>query len=287
MEFYLQVLMPLSMFLIMWIIGTELSLEDFHHVRRRSALVVTVSLCQLLVLPLLVFLVFWSFSQIPVAIMIGMLIMAAGPGGGLSNMLVAKIEGNTALSIALTSIGSVACMVSMPVVFAVSFPLVAERTGDFELPLQAIIGQLVLFMIIPVALGMWTRYKWPVFMQRHQQRLRRTTSILLVAIIIYSLTMKSEVTFAQFINAVPYGIGFMLFCAIVGKGFGMLFKLDWPDTKTLMVEYTCQSAAIPTLIVLSILKQPQWMVFVGAVGVLQLILALVLIFWQQFKPQSS
>jgi BASS family bile acid:Na+ symporter len=277
MEFLLQVVMPVSMFLVMSIIGTELSTDDFRKLVERPWLVVAVSVCQLLVLPAVVFCVFRSFAEIPVAVMAGMLIMSAGPGGGLSNMLTAKAGGNTALSIALTSVGSVCCIVSMPLVFALALPYVARRAGNVELPIDVIVAQLVLFILIPVSLGMWCRYRWPEAVLSRQKWLRHATSALLVAVIGYSLAMKSTISSSEFFFALPYALAFMASCALLGLGFGRMFGLDRGDTRALVIEYSFQSAAIPTVIVVSIVRQMEWLLFVGAAGIMQLLFGLAIV----------
>lgn len=287
MEFLLQVLMPTAMFAAMLLIGTELSREDFSRLRERPWLLLAVSICQLLLLPAAVCSVFLALPEIPTTILIGMLIMSAGPGGGLSNLLTAKAGGNVALSIALTSLGSLCCTISMPAVFLIAFPLMAERAGKVDIPTEMIVGQLVLFMLVPVCLGMWVRQRWPSFVARRRRPMQRGTSALVVTLILYSLTVERAVSLAEFAQALPYAVAFMSICAGVGWCAGAISGTDWPDKKALMIEYAFQSAAIPTLIVAAILQKMDWMVFVGAAGALQLLAGLAIVVHASLRPLTS
>ena len=81
-------------------------------------------------------------------------------------------------------------------------------------------------MLVPVILGMWVRHKWNHFILAKQKYFRRITSLLLVAVIIYSLTAKSEVSLMEFIQAFPYAALFMSLCALLGFSSQSRFSFE-------------------------------------------------------------
>jgi BASS family bile acid:Na+ symporter len=176
----------------------------------------------------------------------------------------------------------------MPLVFLLSFPLILERDGSVDMPLTMIMFQLIVLLLVPVCIGMWSRHKWARVVLGWQPRLRKLTSVILVFVIVYSLSMKSEISWPEFLGAFPYAFSFMLCCSGVGWLFGRAFGLDKRDTRALIVEYSFQSAAIPTMIIISILQKMEWMVFVGAVGTTQLLIGLAVVaFEKKFARESE
>jgi BASS family bile acid:Na+ symporter len=271
-----DVLLPMMMFFMMAIIGTELSIGDFRRVADRPGMIACVTAGQLFLLPALVTLVL-LVVEIPVVLAVGLLVMASGPGGGLSNILTSRVGGNVALSVALTTTGSLACLVSMPLVFAMVFPMILSRHPEVTLPLLPMVMQLVVFLMVPVVIGMWFRHRWADWVISHHQRLHRINSLLLLGVIVFALSSEGNVDWGDFFLAIPYGFLFLAFCGMVGWCFSRIFCLDAADSRAVIMEYTIRSAAVPTLVLVGVMKKLEWLVFPGATSILQLLLAITLV----------
>jgi len=283
MENLVQIFIPLVMFIMMAIIGTELAWVDFQQVASRLWLVVVAALGQLLVLPMLVFSVMTLTQEwlvVPVFVMAAMLIMATGPGGGLSNILVSHAHGNIALSIVLTTTASLLSLLTMPVVLAWVLPAMLEGRAQLEVPFERIITQLLFFMALPVALGMVLREKKGEWICRHQKALQRVNSILLLVVIVYSFNVDEGIDVKAIAQAFPYALTFIASSACLGLLFSMLFRQNWHDRKALLLEFSIHSTAIPTLLIAGVFQQLSWLAFIGAAAGLQMTVALCIVLYK-------
>ncbi|NNL64708.1 MAG: bile acid:sodium symporter family protein, partial [Myxococcales bacterium] len=153
-------LLPLSMFGLMFAMGLALVLDDFRRIARVPGPVVTGTLLQLLGMPVIGFGLALAF-ELPPLLAAGLVILAACPGGMMSNMLVHVGRANTALSITLTATATTATLFTLPLWIRAILDRVGGETGAIEIPLLETAGQLGGLTILPVAVGMVVRALHP------------------------------------------------------------------------------------------------------------------------------
>lgn len=293
MDSLIQIFLPLVMFLMMTIIGTELAWLDFRQVTARLWLVIVAAVGQLLMLPLLVYMalsVFGLNSIVPLSVAAAMFIMATGPGGGLSNILVSHARGNVALSIVLTTTASLLSLLSMPLMMIWVLPLVlsdvALSDSALIVPVNHILAQLVFFMALPISVGMFLRHKKPALIECRQKALQRFNSVLLIVMVVYSFSVEGGADASLLLQALPYALVFMSVSAGLAFLFSLLLRQNWQDRKALLLEFGVHSAAISTLLIVTVFQQLTWLAFIGAVAILQMLLALLIILYKTFVFQS-
>lgn len=176
---------PLVVVIIMLALGLTLTIDDFKRAATlRKPLVVALA-CQSLLLPALCLLIAEAFHLEP-HLAVGLMLMAATPGGTMSNLLSHLFNGDLALNLTLTAINAVLSIVALPAILAVSMTWFLGE-GRF-LPLQldkflAVVG----LILVPITIGVTIRHRFPALARRLQKPVRITAIALLVLAIVAAI----------------------------------------------------------------------------------------------------
>ena len=147
-----DVILPLSLAFIMFSLGLGLSLSDFTRVFFKPRDLLIGLFFQIIVLPIvaLIIVMFWPLSP---ELAIGVMILAAAPGGVTSNVLTSFAKGNIALSISLTAINSILCVVTVPLILMISLSVLDMGSINEGQSLFSVASQMFLIVTIPVIVG--------------------------------------------------------------------------------------------------------------------------------------
>ena len=147
-----DVILPLSLAFIMFSLGLGLNLSDFTRVFFKPRDFLTGLFFQIIVLPIvaLIIVMFWPLSP---ELAIGVMILAAAPGGVTSNVLTSFAKGNIALSISLTAINSILCVVTVPLILMISLSVLDMGSINEGQSLFSVASQMFLIVTIPVIVG--------------------------------------------------------------------------------------------------------------------------------------
>lgn len=144
--------MPVAIALIMFGIGLELKLEDFKRVFFQPKAILIGLACQLLLLPFIAFclIFFWPIDPI---YKIGIMLIAACPGGTASNLVTKILNGRVALSISLTAFNSIIILFTIPFLIDVSYEVFGQDSMNFNLGFGETMKQVLYTVVIPVIVG--------------------------------------------------------------------------------------------------------------------------------------
>ena len=147
-----DVILPLSLAFIMFSLGLGLSLSDFTRVFSKPRDFLIGLFFQIIILPIvaLIIVMFWPLSP---ELAIGVMILAAAPGGVTSNVLTSFAKGNIALSISLTAINSILCVITVPLILMVSLTVLDMGSINEGQSLFSVASQMFLIVTIPVLIG--------------------------------------------------------------------------------------------------------------------------------------
>ena len=147
-----DVILPLSLAFIMFSLGLGLSFSDFTRVFFKPRDFLIGLFFQIIILPIvaLIIVMFWPLSP---ELAIGVMILAAAPGGVTSNVLTSYAKGNIALSISLTAINSILCVITVPVILIISLSILGYDGLNEGQSLLNVAFQMFLIVTIPVILG--------------------------------------------------------------------------------------------------------------------------------------
>ena len=147
-----DVILPLSLAFIMFSLGLGLSINDFTRVFFKPRDFLIGLFFQIIVLPIvaLVIVLFWPLTP---ELAIGVMILAAAPGGVTSNVLTLYAKGNIALSISLTAINSILCVITVPIILIISLSILGYGSLNEGQSLFSVAIQMFLIVTVPVILG--------------------------------------------------------------------------------------------------------------------------------------
>ena len=191
MNFVTDVILPLALAFIMFTLGLGLSISDFLNVFKKPKNFLIGLISQLIFLPIvgLILVIVWP---LPIEIAVGIMLIAAAPGGVTSNVLTFFARGDVALSVSLTAVMSLLSAVSVPIVLAISIGLI----GDYSLPesisLTGIALSMFLIVTLPVLLGMGVRSFLNSLTLKIEKSARFISTLLFVLVLLGAILAERE-----------------------------------------------------------------------------------------------
>ena len=199
--------LPIALAIIMFGLGLDLTVDDFRRIGRRPRAVAIALGCQVLVLPALCFGLVLLFD-LPPLLAIGMLLLAASPGGTTANLFSHLFHGDVALNISLTAINSLLALLTLPLItnFAIDW---FDQGDEVSLPFGEVV-QVFAIVLIPVAIGMAVKRTRPHFAARMDKPVRIGSAVIL-AVLVIGILLDQRENVADYIGDV--GLVAALFCA--------------------------------------------------------------------------
>jgi BASS family bile acid:Na+ symporter len=250
----------IAVFLIMAIVGLDLTRADFGRLVERPALVVVATVAQWLLLPMVAWAVAWALP-LPSHIVAGMVLLAACPAGAISNYYSLIARADIALSVTLTSISAAASVVALPLISAAGFILLLDEAERVRAPILPMTIQLIVNLLIPVLGGMWLRARYPEFVSRHRLAARRLGDVALVATVAILLLGLGRSVLNDLGATIAAAVVFTIGAAGAGLIVGLALRADRRQRQTLAIEFACRNTAITILIGVVVLDLPELAVF--------------------------
>ncbi len=254
---------PLILFWMMGVVGLELVVDDFRRVARRPGSVLIGTLGQWTLLPLAALGVIHGLG-LEGTTAAGVVLITAAPGGGISNVFSYVARANTALSVTLTAVSSLAAVVTLPLITSAGFARVSGGDLVLEVPVLPMIGQLALFVLLPIGLGMAVRARRPALALRWAGRLRRGVLFALVFFLVLAISADDTGLAGEVSGALLAGGVWTLAAAAVGYGVALACRLDAVDRFTFMIEYSVKNVGLAAIVALAGFGQPELAIFAGA-----------------------
>lgn len=241
--------LPAALGIIMLGLGLSLSLADFARVAKFPKPVLIGLACQLLLLPLACFFLAKAFGLAP-ALAVGLMLLAASPGGTTANLYSHLAHGDVALNITLTAVNSVIAILTMPLI--VNLSLAYFMSADQAIPLQfAKVVQVFAIVLGPVAIGMWLRSRFPGFAERMQKPVKIISALFLLLIILLAVA-KDWRTFVDYAPAVGgVALAFNLLSMAVGYCVPRLLKLNLRQAIAIAMEIGIHNGTLAIALALS------------------------------------
>ena len=243
----------IAIFSFMFSIGIGLSVQDFLYVIRNPKAALVGLTGQIILLPLIGALIAIVFRLDP-HIAIGLMIIAACPGGATSNAFSVLVKGDLALSISLTAMSSLLAFITLPLIINLSLVFFDYGDGTVTLSFIDSAKQLFFTTALPVLLGMVCRFYFPQF----SRRISKPIFYFGFACLFYPMIsvfrnfggLIDPSNIIQSTSAILLNVTMMC----VGAGLGTLFGLSRSQSRTLSVEVGIQNFALVMVVILIFLK---------------------------------
>ena len=251
-ELLKQLALPVALFAVLFGMGLSLVPADFRRVVLQPKAKIIGLTCQLLLLPSVAFALALLF-RLPGELAVGLMVLAACPGGATSNVITHLSRGDTALSVSLTAVSSVGCVFTIPWIVRWSMDWFLGAGAEVALPFWKTLGQLTLVTILPILCGMTMRRLRPAVADR-LERPAAVFSLVFLALIIAAAVAREKDLTHQFVVAGPAAISLNIVMMLFGFVAGWLFGLPRDQRITLAIETGIQNGTLALGITLGLLE---------------------------------
>ncbi len=244
--------LPIALGIIMLGLGLSLTLNDFRRVTKYPKAMTIALVCQMLLLPLLCF-VIAKFSGLSPVLCVGLLLLAASPGGPTANLYSHLSHGDVALNISLTAINSVLTLFTLPIIVNLSMEYFMGAGQYIPLPFSKVIEVFVV-VLVPVTIGMLIKSKAPQFASKMDKPVKIISALLLVVIIV-SVTLREKQMLID--HFAQLGIPVLLFNILslaIGFYLPQLFKVERKQAIAIGMEIGIHNGTLAIYIALNVLN---------------------------------
>ncbi len=251
------VIVPVGLVLVMFGMGLSLGIDDFRRVFEfpRAALLGIVG--QLLLLPALAF-ALTAVVEMPQDIAVGLIIVAACPGGVASNAIVYAARADVALSVTLTALNSTITVFTIPFVVSLGLAMHMGDSGTVpDMPILQTIARLFSITVLPISMGMLVRARWRHLADSLGETFRIVSIVILIIIVIGVIGMQVD-TFVEGLRySGPFALLLNLLAMGMGYGLARLAKLDYAQQSTIAIEIGLQNGTLAVLVALTLLQMKE------------------------------
>lgn len=243
----------IALAVVMFGVALGISVNDFKILFKQPKAVLVGVLSQFVLLPLLTFCVVYVVKPQP-SIALGMMMVAACPGGNISNFMTHLAKGNTALSVSLTAFATFAAIFMTPFNFQFYgnlYPPTAQILKAVELNPLDLVKLVLLILGLPLMLGMLLRYYREEWAARLSKILKPLSIVIFAAIVIIAFSKNIDVFNTYIHHVLILGISHNILAILLGFLIAKVFKLSFTDQKTLAVETGIQNSGLGLLLIFS------------------------------------
>ncbi len=246
-----NLLLPLALGIIMLGLGMGLTLDDFRRVARYPRAVLTGLILQVLILTAVAFALALAFG-LPPELAVGLMLLAASPGGATANIYSHLAHGDVALNITLTAINSLLCLLTLPLILNLSLEYFLGAGQYVPPPVRKVI-EVAVIIVLPVVIGMVVRAYAPRFAARVEKPLR-LLSVLVLVLLVAGAVVQERDTLVSFFAVVGLAcLSFNLISMGVGYAAPIALKLPRRQAIAIAMEIGIHNGTLAIFIALNVL----------------------------------
>jgi BASS family bile acid:Na+ symporter len=283
-------ILNIALAIVMFGVALGITLNDFKQLSQTPKVVLVGVLSQFIILPLLTFLFILLIKPIP-SIALGMMMVAACPGGNISNFMTHLANGNAALSVSLTAFATFLAMFMTPLNFQLYGSLyapTAEILKTVQLAPFELVKLVLLILGVPLVVGMWVRHKHPKIAIKASKLLKPLSIVFFIGLVVIAFSKNLDV-FSNYIQHVLV-IGVVHNLLAIGAGWliASIFKLNFENKKTIAIETGIQNSGLGLLLIFSFFSGLGGMALIAAFwGIWHIISGLVMASYWSVKKRKE
>lgn len=292
-----QGLLQVILAFVMFSIAIDTTLKDFRSIVYQYKAVTVGVIAQFLLFPMLTYLLITFLTkvvgmEIAPSIMLGMYLLAACPGGNMSNFLSHLAGGNTPLSVILSAISTLVAVIMIPLNFefwALRTPQTAILLKEVSLSFWDLASSVVILLLFPMILGLLAQYVIPNFIQKYKGLIKKIATVCFVLLTIgaFVANWKNFLTYIHFVALVVIVQNLLAFA--LGYVWAKSSKLNERDCRTISIETGIQNSGLGLILALQFfptlggaaLVAAWWSIWHAIAG------GSLAYFWNKIKPIKS
>ena len=263
--------LPIALAIMMMGLGLELSIKDFLRVARYPKVIFIALFTQLIVLTSIAFLL-CKLLELPPLLSVGLMLLAASPGGATANAFSYIYKGDVALNISITAINSLISCFTLPFIVSLSILHFLGENTEVNIPIEKI-TQTFLMIFIPVCIGMLIRNTLPNLAHSISKPMRLLTITLLTLIFLIAVVREQSNIISYFANV---GIATCLLCfsgLFLGYVIPFLAGVPEKQARACTFEIGIHNTGIAITIALSVLGSTAIAIPAGVYSIFMYVLA--------------
>ena len=268
---------PIALALIMLGLGLGLSGKDFLRVLKQPKDFTIGLISQLILLPVIAYILVKTFNT-PLEIALGVMIIAAAPGGVTSNVLTKFANGDVALSISLTAIISLISIISVPFIIFKSADFLGVTNISKEMSMVSISMKMFLVVTLPVVLGMLIRKFATNFITSKTQLIQKI-SIILFIIVFSAIWIEEWANIISYLNQA--GIITLILNIVmmtIGYYLAKFFASGIPQRKCISLECGLQNGTLAVFVASQLFNDIAFLVPTAAYALIMFLTSLIFVF---------
>lgn len=266
-----------ALIVIMIGMGLSLTIDDFKRVFKMPKAVLVGFLNQIILLPIIAYGLCIAFG-VDSTIAIGVMILAACPGGATSNLLSHLGKADTALSVTLTAINSVITIITIPLIISFSLATFLGENTTVDAPLGTLIGSLFVIILIPLTIGMLIRKYRPQLADRMDRPVRIAGVVLIIIVILGLLVRERAHIVEYFQSALLITLTLNVLTMLVGFFTARIAKLPFKQALAICIESGNQNGTLAISLAAASLGRPDFAIAAAVFSLIMYPTALVPIY---------
>jgi len=248
--------LPVTLAIITLGMGLSLTERDFKNIFVYPKAVITGLCCQMILLPVIAWFIARSINISPL-FKVGLMIIAACPGGATSNLVTYLLRGNVALSISMTALNSILALITIPLVVYFSLEIFMHEQTTIHLSVWETILNVFLITVIPAFVGTRIRKNYTKFATSLEKPLRIVLPLLLLVVyagVIFIDEGTGKATRVDFFRIFPFTFLLNTLAMVAGFMIARLMRLRVVNQFTITIEVGLQNSALAIYVAASLLK---------------------------------
>ena len=251
MNIVTDVILPLALAFIMFVLGMGLTGADFLRVIKQPRNFFVGAFSQIILLPIIAFILVKIWPIAP-ELAIGVMIIAAAPGGVTSNLLTSFAKGDVALSISLTAIISLLCVITIPFIVLTSVELLGGSNITKDISLLSMSRDMFLIVTVPVILGMLLRRFVSGAALKFEPIAKKISTVLFVIVLLGAIAAERENVISYFAQAGLITLVLNVVMMVVAYYVAKFLSSGTKQRKSITIECGLQNGTLAIFVATSI-----------------------------------
>lgn len=250
-----EILLPVTLAIITLGLGLSISVQDIRNILFKPGNTIVGLMCQLLLLPIIAFSIA-LITGLEGEYAVGLVIIAACPGGATSNLVNFMIRGNVALSLSITILNGMITIFTIPLITKLAMNIFLAKEAIIHLPFLNTVLQIFLIVVIPATIGVLIRIWNKNFANKMENPLRYILPLLLLVVYLGVIFLEGGETgtdSGKFFSLLPFTLALNFLSMIAGFYVPGLFRLPKRNKFTIAVEVGLQNSTLAIFVAATLL----------------------------------
>jgi len=276
----LGIILAASLIIIMFGMGLSLTIKDFKRVLIYPKAVFIGLVSQIIILPLIGYLIAVGLDLSP-TISVGIMLLAASPGGATSNILTHLAKGDLALSVSLNAIASILSIITIPIIVQFALTHFADQTQEVSIDAITIVKQLFIIVIIPVIIGMFIKAKFHDFAAKMEKPVNVASALIFVLVIVGVVFSIRDVFMGYLSEAGIPSIILNISTMVIGFLLAIMFKLNKAQAISISIGTGIQNGTLAITLATIALNNAEYSIVPAIYGLLMFVSGAAIIFMRK------